>query len=353
MYKKMSFLNRLFDKSKTTGSKQVKLPDDSIQKEYVDVQSRPSSGREMNAALEVLKSIQSWEKRRDAIKVLANYSGDLTFNALVETMKHDNNWVVRFSAAEALAGFGEMAVESLLDALNDPNKSVVEYAATSLGKIRDERAMGPLIKTLSYKGDYGPVRAARIALVEFGTSIVPMLLSHIHDGDIHAEVVEAIADIGDIRAAEVLLLVAKDSKEKTYIRVNAVLGLGKMTGFDSSSTLLLLLSETTDSKLVEALLTSLKKLMPGVDINEAALNAKRRGLEKYLADLKSIVPGITEEAAQNLSGAYSYFQAGANIVCNTKYGNFQLILGGDKRIISTLMLENVIIEVETALKNIE
>ena len=349
----MSFLQRLFGKSKATESKPVKLSEDSISSKHIDIKPQQGSGREMETAIGILQNSQSWEMRRDAVTVLAHYSGDRTFKALVYAMKHDDNWVVRFSAADALAGFGEAAVESLIDALDDQNNNVITYAATSLGKIRDERAIGPLIKTLAYKDDYSPVRAAREALVEFGSNVVPLLLNHFSDGVIHAEIVEALADISDIRAAETLLFVAKNTAEKTYVRINAVRGLGQLSAFDSAPALLELLTESNDNKLVNALLESLKKLMPGVNINEAALNAKKRGLEKYLTDLKSIVPGMSENAAQSLSGAHSYFQSGANIVCNTRFGNFQLIVGGDKCVISTLMLENVIKEVETALRNLE
>jgi bilin biosynthesis protein len=349
----MSFLHRLFGDSKTAGSKPGKPSEESIPGKQPDSKPGPRSVSETDRAIGVLQNAASWEMRRDAVTVLSNYSDTRTFEALVEAMKHDNKWVVRFCAAEALGGFGDVAVESLITALDDQNKNVIEYAAKSLGRIRNARAIDPLIKTLAYKDDYSPVDAARKALVEFGSDVVPMLLSHIGDADIHAEVVNALADIGDIRAAEVLLSVAKDATEKTFIRVQSVWGLGQLTAFDSTSTLLELLSDTSDSKLVDALLGSLKKLLPGVDINEAARNAKKRGLVKYLTDLKSIVPGMSEDAAQSLSGAGSYFQAGANIVCNTKFGEFQLIVGGDRRVISTSRLENVIKEVETALKNLE
>jgi HEAT repeat protein len=350
----MSFLHRLFGDRKSTGSKTGKLSEESLPVKQAVIKPKPGPDAGMDPSIEVLHNSQSWEKRRDASTALANYPGTTrAFEALIHAMKHDSSWVVRFSAAAALGGFGEVAVEPLIAALEDQEKSVIEYAAKSLGRIRDERGIDPLIKTLAYKGDYAPVSAAREALVEFGSEAVPMLLSHTGDENIHDEVVRALAAIGDIRAAEVLFSVAKNAAEKTYIRIHAVRGLGQLTAFDSAPALLEMLSETNENKLVEALLESLKKLMPGVDITAAALNAKRRGLEKYLADLKSIVPGMSENVAQGLSGAHSYFQAGANIVCNTKFGNFQLVVGGDKRVISTLMLEHVIKEVETALGNLE
>jgi HEAT repeat protein len=354
----MSFLNRLLGSSKSTGSKSGKLPsghlseESSPRKQAINTM-RPSSGYEMDKAIEVLHNDQSWEMRRNAAKVLANYSGNSTFDALVDAMKHDGSRVVRFVAADALGGFGEVAVESLITALDDKEKSVVESAAKSLGRIRSERAMDPLIKTLSYKSDYAPVCAAREALIEFGSVVVPLLLSHIGDADIHAEVVDALAAIGDIRVSEVLLTVAKDATEKINTRVRAVRGLGQMPAFDCISALLELLSDTNDIKLVDVLLESLKKLLPGVDINAATRKAKKRSLEKYLADLKSIAPGMPEKVAERLSGGHSFFKLGANIVCNTKFGEFQLIVGGDQRVIRTSMLENVLNKVETALKDLE
>ncbi len=312
---------------------------------------RPNSGPEMDQAIALLQTAPTAEMRRDAAIVLADYSGERAFGALVDATKHDREWIVRRCAADALGGYGEMAVEPLVSVLDDPEETVVEHAAKSLGTIRNKRAAGPLIRTLGYKSDYAPVRAARDALIAFGSDVVPELLAHIGDTDLHAMIVETLAAIGDIRAAGVLLSVATDAKEKTHIRAHAIRGLGKVSGFDSGSALLEMLADADDHKLVAALAQTLTKLLPHFDIDSATREAKRRGLTKHLAGLKSIAPGMPEDVARSLSGAHSYFQSGANLVCNTKFGNFQLIVGGG-RVLDTVSLRNVIENVETALGEI-
>jgi HEAT repeat protein len=294
----------------------------------------------MDAAIAALGNDPRWEARRDAAKALARFSGDGAFRALVEALAHDDKWVVRFSAATALSGYGDAAVEPLVASLRDGNHAVVAHAAEALGRIRAERAVEPLIETLSYAKDYAPVRSAREALVKYRRAVVPRLLSLVGDAARHSEIVEALADIGDPQAADTLLAIASNQAEKPHNRVNAVWGLGNTPGFSRPEALIDLIPTACDTRLTEALSKTLAKLQPGVNIESAVRQARKRSLDKYLVDLERIVPGMPQDLAESLSKA-NRFQHGANIVCNTEFGEFQIVVSGDSRVISTRNLDTV------------
>ncbi|MBU0701595.1 HEAT repeat domain-containing protein [bacterium] len=78
---------------------------------------------------------------------------------LIQELK-DGGWNVRSNAAEALVKIGTSAVEPLLAALKDEKSDARWYAVEALGKIKDARAVKPLIAALKAKdlaviaGDY-------------------------------------------------------------------------------------------------------------------------------------------------------------------------------------------------------
>jgi hypothetical protein len=83
---------------------------------------------------------------------------------------------------DMFVNLGEEAVELFIQALNDEDYNVREYAANALGEIKNDRAIEPLIQAL--KDEETNVRAAaREALVKIGTAAVEPLTQALEDED--------------------------------------------------------------------------------------------------------------------------------------------------------------------------
>lgn len=144
--------------------------------------------------------------------------------ALITILK-DRNLNVRMKAAEELIKIGKPAVEPLIAALKGENPYVREFAAVTLGEIRDRRAVEPLIVTLNDKV---------ISVREAGThalgdirdprAIMP-LISELKDKDINIRkyATEALAKIRK-PAIDPLIFVLND--ENPYVRAEAAVALG-------------------------------------------------------------------------------------------------------------------------------
>ncbi|HZO87713.1 MAG TPA: HEAT repeat domain-containing protein [Chthonomonadaceae bacterium] len=92
-------------------------------------------------------------------------------------------------------------IEDLIQALEDPRRDVRSRAAYELGKLREERAVGPLIRALTDQDKF--VRSwAAVALVEIGAPAVAALLQTLEEGDPAASYYAAVAlgEMGDLRA---------------------------------------------------------------------------------------------------------------------------------------------------------
>jgi len=90
------------------------------------------------------------------------------------------------------------------------------YAAMALGKIRDIRAVGPLIEALKIKTRLrGAEGSASTALAEIGEPAVEPLIAMLKDSNDNVRVLAIISlgDIGDDRAVEPLIHTLKDNNK--------------------------------------------------------------------------------------------------------------------------------------------
>ncbi|MGB9937383.1 MAG: HEAT repeat domain-containing protein [Methanobacterium sp.] len=144
----------------------------------------------------------------------------------------DERWPVRRFAASALGKMRDIkAVGSLINSLNDDDWHVRKYAADALGKIGDERAIQPLVNTLSDSD--GDVRwKAIVALGNMKTAAVDPLIEAFESDDwrIRGRAAEALGKIRDVRAVEPLInaLVGKNKDRNKYVRGRAAEALGKI-----------------------------------------------------------------------------------------------------------------------------
>lgn len=135
---------------------------------------------------------------------------------------------VREESVRALGTLGNgRGVPVLVRALNDENRQVREEAARSLGKIRDPTAIPSLVKSL--KDQQRNVREAAVqALAAYGEMAINPLIDTLTDQDWHVRMgaVIALRIIGDIKVVEPLLQKLKD--ENRFVRRETVKSLGRL-----------------------------------------------------------------------------------------------------------------------------
>jgi bilin biosynthesis protein len=93
--------------------------------------------------------------RQEAARELGRLRDSRAIAPLISCLE-DRNERVRWAAADSLLEMGEAAVEPLLQALEFEDKYARAEAAGVLGRMKDERAIGPLIDCL--KDDDSGVR---------------------------------------------------------------------------------------------------------------------------------------------------------------------------------------------------
>ena len=165
---------------------------------HSDRAGRPGSWR----TLEVRSRLPGTVVRTRAGVIGARDIGD----CLVEDLRQGDA-AARRKAAEWLGTMQAAtgAPDALLEALADRSEEVRAAAAASLGKVRDPRALPPLVARLSDPAE--PVRrAASEALQSFGPVAVPALVDLLERGTPGAQVkgLEALAAIGDPSALEAI-----------------------------------------------------------------------------------------------------------------------------------------------------
>jgi HEAT repeat protein len=153
---------------------------------------------------------------------------EIALESLIKALEDDNRGVAEASAS-ALGKIGDVrAVEPLIKALGDENRSVRSSAAFALGVIGDARAVEPLIKTLDNE-------AVAWALGHIGKPAVEPLIKALEDdnGWIRSSAAEVLGVIGDARAVEPLIRVLGGEKaawmrDLEFIRKSAIEALGEI-----------------------------------------------------------------------------------------------------------------------------
>ena len=149
------------------------------------------------------RSIDVRVKRRGA--AVRTRGGVLSSRDIVDYLLQDlraGDAASRRKAAEWLGSIGPRApAEPLLQALTDGSSEVRAAAATSLGQIRDPRAIPGLVRLLG-EPDEKTGRAASEALQGFGPAAVEELLAVLERGGPGAQMkaLRTLAEIGDARA---------------------------------------------------------------------------------------------------------------------------------------------------------
>lgn len=149
------------------------------------------------------------------INVATATSDEQEIEALIEDFNaKDVN--VKADSVKALVEAGELAVEPLIQALDSKDPEIRENAAITLGKIKDERAIDPLIKLLTDE-EWEVESAATNALVDIGEPAVEPLIGILQDKNedsfLQAKAIAVLAGIKDERAIQPMIQALKEKPE--------------------------------------------------------------------------------------------------------------------------------------------
>jgi HEAT repeat protein len=164
--------------------------------------------------------------RQYAAYLLGKAHNPRAIQPLVEALA-DLDKSVREQATLALSRIGKAAIEPLAEAMNEPKWQTRYRAAEALGKIADEKAIKPLIQGLKDNRDHVRYMAAK-----------------------------GLKDLGDSNTIEPLIILLKD--ENVYVRMMSVRALGAIGGTQATEALKATLAVETDEKIRAAIVEALK-----------------------------------------------------------------------------------------------
>jgi HEAT repeat protein/protein-S-isoprenylcysteine O-methyltransferase Ste14 len=125
----------------------------------------------------------------------------------IRTLRLTDNWHFRSPYVGALERIGEQAVDPLIELLNDPDPSLRQIAASTLGKIGSTRAADALIESLKDKnssvrwdaaGSLGKIRAEKAV-----EPLIKMLRDE--SGPVFYQAVTSLGRIGSLKALDPLI----------------------------------------------------------------------------------------------------------------------------------------------------
>lgn len=117
------------------------------------------------------------EKRRSAVMKLGMVGGEDAVRALIMTVRNDHEDLITRGRAAMMLGKlrDSRAVTPLIQALEAPGFSTPVYAAEALGKIGDRRAIEPLLLAVMNSGNETFRKAAQAALKQLGHEKEPVI----------------------------------------------------------------------------------------------------------------------------------------------------------------------------------
>lgn len=163
----------------------------------------------INPLIEALQSSKSQRASKITVKRLS-VQGAMAVDSLIEILD-DDNYIARLGAAEALGQIGDQrATEPLIELLEDDKKQVRETTIKALASLKDSRAVLSLLDVLNQ------------------STIRPRL---------RTEIIESLGEIGDSRATELLIntLQEDDDSGARGAAAKALGGIGDHRAFGALS----------------------------------------------------------------------------------------------------------------------
>ena len=217
----------------------------------------------------------------EAAEALGNLGDEMAVGPLINALKRDEFSGVRWKAAEALSKMGNPAVEPLIAALGHPDDDVRWKAAIALGGIGNTDAIGPLIALFSDDDRFVRSRAAH-ALSMIGEPSVGHLIRSLKEGNPSTRWGAALAlgKIKNVKAVEPLILALAD--EQAMVRAEAAAALS-LIGTPALKPLLVFLKSAQGETRIEVM-TALGELQnadaiePLLQLLEQADDAERQAI---------------------------------------------------------------------------
>lgn len=292
--------------------------------------------------------------RGKAADELGKSSNPNAVKALINAAINDPAWNVR---GRALTALGEIASSNadlvdrdiFTDSLKDSKNYVIECACRVLGRLKAAEAIIPLLEIVrSYREgvDFTAAGAAINALGQIGDEAVPVLLKELKNGPAkRGFVLRALAATGSLSALEALQEGMQDTSLPGYEHEYIAKGLAKIGTPEAINSLKKALDTAADNGVVKVIVKCLEDLHVQADDLEAKKKkAEINAAKKLLSGLQSIRIGMTEDEADDLVGPGN-FQMGPNVVHKTRFGEFQLLVNGN-RVTGTLHTDRVIESIE-------
>lgn len=130
------------------------------------------------------------------------------------------NWIVRMYAAQALGRVTvPHAVNALIMLLQDPVQAVRDAAMTALQAMRDQ-AVPLLLEALAHQDWHVRLRTVEALGILKSQTAVPALLDHLNqepDTAVRQDMIRALGEIGDVRAVPPLLALLDDRRVKRQV----------------------------------------------------------------------------------------------------------------------------------------
>lgn len=169
------------------------------------------------------------EARQAAAQALGETKHPQAIQYLMIALRDPFWWYEREQAADvllqAIQGMGTMAVDALLEALNDSEMTVRRYAARLLGRIQNPRAIQPLGMTL-YDTHFEVGQAAAESLAGFGPAGLKVLADALHHPEawLRQHAIAGLTLSGDKRIVPVILDMLNDPEREVQKQAIQALG---------------------------------------------------------------------------------------------------------------------------------
>jgi len=197
----------------------------------VTIPEKPEGAEELEkkGLSELVKALHEHtdpQVRQYAAYLLGQAKNPRAIQPLIEALA-DFDKSVREQATLSLSAIGKAAIEPLAEAMKEPKWETRYRAAEALGKIADEKAVQPLIQGLKDNRDHVRYMAAK-----------------------------GLHDLGDSDAVDPLIILLKD--ENIYVRLMAVHALGVFTGKKVKAALNKALESEKEEKVKAAITAALQ-----------------------------------------------------------------------------------------------
>ncbi len=207
--------------------------DPKVRMTAIEVMGRLKDSRALKPLVLALMD-KDWIVRRTAADSLGDMNSSLAVEPLMSSLLEDENSIVRIAAVYALGKIRDFrAVSALITALNkDSYSGVREAAATMLGEWKHPETIRWLIYALRDEQHWEVRDRVALALVKIGTPALESLLDALHHYDLQVQknAIYILGKLKDFRAVKPLIEILGD--KDSHLRNDAAFAFRNITGED-------------------------------------------------------------------------------------------------------------------------